>query len=234
MPRVREGTNADASTAWAVDFSFGEWLVYDRRMGDVSAFVLAGGQSSRMGADKAFVQLDGQSLLIRALNLATSVAPKVRILGSKSKLGSYGEVVEDEFPDHGPLGGIHAALRNSSSELNLVLAVDMPLVESRFLQHLVREAQEHNVVVTVPRVGGQWQPLCAIYQRRFADLAQDALRRGRNRIDALFRETTLHVLEECELEREGFSAEMFRNLNTPEDLREANSRMRETFPASKG
>jgi molybdopterin-guanine dinucleotide biosynthesis protein A len=214
--------------------SSGEWLVYDRRMGDVSAFVLAGGQSSRMGADKAFVPLDGQSLLIRALNLAASVAPKVQILGSKSKFGGHGEVVEDEFPDHGPLGGIHAALRHSSSELNLILAVDMPFVERRFLHHLVREAQERTAVVTVPRVGGQWQPLCAIYRRHFAELAHDALREGCNRIDALFGETTLHVLEESELEGKGFSAEMFRNLNTPEDLREATSRMRETFPASKG
>jgi molybdopterin-guanine dinucleotide biosynthesis protein A len=186
-----------------------------------------------MGTDKAFVELDGQSLLVRALNLAAGVAPKVRILGSGAKFGAYGEVVEDEFPDHGPLGGIHAALRNSSSELNLILAVDMPFVERRCLQRLVREAQEHNAVVTVPRVGGKWQPLCAIYRRRFADLAQDALQTGRNKIDALFSETTLHVLEESELEREGFPADMFRNLNTPEDLREATSRMREMFPASK-
>jgi molybdenum cofactor guanylyltransferase len=203
-------------------------------MGDVSAFVLAGGQSSRMGVDKAFVQLDGQSLLMRALKLAASVAPKVRILGSKAKFGAYGEVVEDEFPDHGPLGGIHAGLRNSSSELNLILAVDMPFVERRCLEHLVREAQEHNAVVTVPRVGGKWQPLCAIYRRRFADLAHDVLQAGQNKIDALFSETTLHVLEEGDLERQGFSADMFRNLNTPEDLREVGSRMRERLPASKG
>jgi len=187
-----------------------------------------------MGADKALVQLNGQSLLTRALNLAASVAPKVWILGSKDKFGAYGDVVEDEFPDHGPLGGIHAALRNSSAELNLILAVDMPFVEACCLRHLVSEAQEHNAVVTVPRVGGGWQPLCAIYRRRFADLAHAALQAGRNKIDALFSETTLHVLEESELEREGFSADMFRNLNTPEDLREATSRMRETFPASKG
>jgi len=217
-----------------VDFSSGDLLVYDRRMGDVSAFVLAGGQSSRMGADKAFVQLNGQSLLTLALNLAASVAPKVRIMGSKDKFGAYGVVLEDEFLDHGPLGGIHTALRNSSSELNLILAVDMPFVERRCLGHLVREAQEHNAVVTVPRVGGRWQPLCAIYRRGFGDLAHDALRKGRNKIDALFSETTIHVLEQSELEREGFSAEMFRNLNTPEDLLEATSRMCETFPASKG
>jgi molybdopterin-guanine dinucleotide biosynthesis protein A len=203
-------------------------------MDDVSVFVLAGGQSSRMGADKAFVELDGQSLLMRALNLAASVAPKVWILGSEAKFRAFGEVVEDEFPNHGPLGGIHAALRNSPSKLSLILAVDMPFVERRCLRHLVREAEEHNAVVTVPRVGGKWQPLCAIYRTCFADLAHDALQAGRNKIDALFSRTTLHVLEESELEREGFSADMFRNVNTPEDLREATSRVRDTFPASKG
>jgi molybdopterin-guanine dinucleotide biosynthesis protein A len=202
-------------------------------MDEVSAFVLAGGQSSRMGADKAFLQLEGQSLLIRALNLVTGITPNVRILGSKAKFGEFGKVVEDEFPNHGPLGGIHAALCTSSSELNLILAVDMPFVPEKFLRNLVGGARQHDAVVTVPKVGGQWQPLCAIYRRPFADVARDALEKGHNRIDTLFGETTLHVLEESELAREGLSGDMFRNLNTPEDLREATFRLQETLPAVK-
>jgi molybdopterin-guanine dinucleotide biosynthesis protein A len=202
-------------------------------MDEVSAFVLAGGQSSRMGTDKAFVEVEGQSLLIRALNLVTGLTPNVQIVGSEAKFGEFGKVVEDEFPNHGPLGGIHAALRTSSSELNLILAVDMPLVPEKFLRYLVGEARQHDAVVTVPKVGGRWQPLCAIYRRPFAEVAQDALEKGQNKIDTLFRETRLHVLEESELERTGFSSDIFRNLNTPEDLREAKSRLQETLPVVK-
>jgi molybdenum cofactor guanylyltransferase len=230
---VRKRTNSGAAIVWAVSFSDcgGPW--YDRGMEVVSAFVLAGGQSTRMGTEKALIELGGQTLLARALALVTGVTPRVRILGSKARFGAFGEVVEDEFPDHGPLGGIHAALRASRSELNLILAMDMPFVERRLLQYLVREAQKHDAAVTVPRPGGNWQPLCAIYRRSFADLAQDALQRGRNKIDALFRETTVHVLEEEDLRKQKFSGDMFWNLNSPEDVRQAEVRLQSAFSISR-
>src|SRR5690348_1515752 len=100
----------------------------DERSPDVAAFILAGGKSTRMGADKAFVPLDGRTLLARALDLARSVTPDVRIVGNPETFASFAPVVEDVFRDRGPLGGIHAALRASTKELNLILAVDVPFV----------------------------------------------------------------------------------------------------------
>ena len=90
---------------------------------DVAAFVLAGGKSTRMGSDKAFVMLEGRTLLTRALELARTVSDNVRIVGSAEKFAAFAPVVEDVFRECGPLGGIHAALRASSAELNLMLAV---------------------------------------------------------------------------------------------------------------
>jgi molybdopterin-guanine dinucleotide biosynthesis protein A len=198
--------------------------VYDRRMGEVSAFVLVGGQSSRMGTEKALIEFDGRPLLTRALSLAKTVARDARVLGSREKFANYGEVVEDEFPNHGPLAGIHAALRVSAADLNLILAVDMPFVEEGFLQYLVNEARMDSAVVTLPRAAGGWQPLCAVYRRQFADLAEQALRQGKNKIDPLFSQVELRILEESELEKRGFPLGMFRNLNTPEELRQAQGR----------
>jgi molybdopterin-guanine dinucleotide biosynthesis protein A len=194
-------------------------LVYDRGMKGRSAFVLAGGQSRRMGAEKALVELDGRTLLERALSLARSISGEVQIVGSKAKFSGYGDVVEDEFPQHGPLGGIHAALRASTSELNLMLAVDMPFVEVRFLEFLFVEAARHeSAVVTIPRAAGAWQTLCAVYRKPFSDLAEQALRAGKNKIDPLFRETTIQILDEPALTKLNFSLNMFRNVNTPEEL----------------
>src|ERR1700756_5716831 len=65
---------------------------------DVSAFILAGGKSTRMGADKAFVALDGRTLLARALELARSMTDDVRIVGDADKFGAFAPVVEDVFP----------------------------------------------------------------------------------------------------------------------------------------
>lgn len=193
-------------------------------MGDISAFVLAGGQSSRMGTDKAFVVLDGRTLLAHALDLVKLVTSNVHILGSRAPFEAFGAVVEDQFPNCGPLGGIHAALRSSSAQLNLILAVDMPFVRAEFLDCLAGLAQTSSAMVTVPRAAGNWQPLCAIYRTPFADIAETALQQGRNKIDPLYREVEVQVIEESEIERKGFSSDMFRNLNTPQEVQEATRR----------
>jgi molybdenum cofactor guanylyltransferase len=198
--------------------------VYYRGMGgiaavDVTGFILAGGKSTRMGADKAFIEFKGRSLLERALGLARSITPDVRIVGAREKFAPFAPVVEDIFRERGPLGGIHAALRGSQTELNFMLAVDMPFVSVTFLQYLIREARTAaEATVIVPRSDGRRQPLCAVYRRRFADAAEPALLAGRNRIDSLFDTVEARVIGEEELDRAGFSSAIFRNLNTPEQL----------------
>ncbi len=187
----------------------------------LTAFVLAGGKSTRMGTDKAFLELAGQTLLAHAMQLAGAVAGDVRIVGDAKKFSAYGPVVEDIFRDRGPLAGIHAALRTSTTDLNLVLAVDLPFVETKFLEYLVAQARATSATIIVPRAGGGWQPLCAVYRRAFADLAERSLREGRNKIDPLFSLLETRVIEEDELSRLGLSAEIFRNLNTPEEWERA-------------
>jgi molybdopterin-guanine dinucleotide biosynthesis protein A len=186
---------------------------------DVGAFILAGGKSTRMGTDKAFVEYDGRTLLARALDLARSITPNVRIVGSVEKFAPFAPVVEDIFRERGPLGGIHAALRSSLTELNVMLAVDTPFVSWAFLQYLISQARSApEAVAVVPRDEAGSQPLCAVYRREFADEAESALRAGRNRIDALFATVPTRVIEPQELESAGFSRTIFRNLNTPEEL----------------
>jgi molybdopterin-guanine dinucleotide biosynthesis protein A len=192
---------------------------------DLSAFVLAGGKSSRMGADKALLELAGQTLLQRTLELAGAVSEDVRIVGAREKFGEFAPVVEDEYANRGPLGGIHAALASTSSDLNLILAVDLPFLEKRFLLHLLAEARASGAVVTVPRAAGGLQPLCAVYRREFAALAEQALAAGRNKIDTLYAQTTLRIIDEDELARFAFSPAMFDNLNTQEEWERARQRL---------
>jgi molybdopterin-guanine dinucleotide biosynthesis protein A len=186
---------------------------------DLAAFILAGGKSTRMGADKAFVMLGGRTLLARALELARSITPEVRIVGDPAKFAPFAPVVEDVFRGCGPLAGIHAALRSSQTELNLILAVDVPFVSPALLQYLIKRARSSaSAAVTIAKAGGGWQPLCAVYRREFADAAEQSLRTGRYKIDGLFEATRTQRITEEELEAAGFSPKMFRNLNTPEDL----------------
>ena len=190
-----------------------------------AAFILAGGKSTRMGTDKAFVMLDGCTLLARALELAQAAVSDVRIVGDRAKFGAFAPVVEDVFPGCGPLGGIHAALRASEAELNLILAVDVPFVTPALLQYLMQRARERaSATATVARSGERWQPLCAVYRREFANAAEMALRAGRYKIDALFQEDRTQVITENELQAAGFSPDVFRNLNTLDELASASDR----------
>lgn len=185
----------------------------------LTAFVLAGGRSSRMGRDKAFLDFHGESLLTRALQLAQSVTADVAIVGPSSKFATFGRVVEDTFRNQGPLGGIHAALKNSTADLNLILAVDMPFVSPKFLAYLVDRARSDNALITIPRNNEGWQPLCAIYRRAFAAKAEAALQAGENKIDRLFQGSDIATITAEELKR--FPENQFHNLNTPDDLTEA-------------
>jgi molybdopterin-guanine dinucleotide biosynthesis protein A len=200
--------------------------VYDRRVKEgiklgVSAFVLAGGKSSRMGSDKTLLRLGDETLLSQALKLAGAVASEVWIVGDVKKFVAFGRVVEDVYRERGPLGGIHAALSGSTTELNLMLAVDLPFVTQELLQFLLSRALESGATVTVPRAGLGFQPLCAVYRHGFREVAEQSLLEGKNKIDSLFAKVETCVIEESELLRAGFSWEMFRNLNTPEELEKA-------------
>ncbi len=197
----------------------------------LAAFVLAGGKSSRMGSDKALLTWGSKTLLEQALSSVRELGPDVCIVGSAEKFGRFGSVVEDIYPERGPLGGIHAALRGSEREFNLMLAVDLPLMGVGFLRFLCEQAQQSEAVITVPRIDGTFQPLCAVYRRSFADAAERALEEGRNKIGSVFDSMEMEVLDIHEIENAGFSRDIFLNVNTREEweqLRVRAGRKRET------
>jgi len=182
-----------------------------------AGFVLAGGRSSRMGSDKAFLEFDGQTLLERALAVTAAACGRVTIVGDPAKFSKYGPVIADVFPGCGPLGGIHAALANSTAESNLMVAVDMPFVTAELLTFLFAAAEKNDAIVTVARAGKGLQPLCAVYRRDFAAVAEQALRAGEYKVDAVFASVPTSVIEESELAAAGFFEQSFFNVNRPQD-----------------
>ena len=188
-----------------------------------AAFLLVGGKSTRMGANKAFLDFRGQTLLERALRTLRATCGNVTIVGDPVTFASYAPAVADVFPNCGPLAGIHTALAHSEAELNLMLAVDMPFVSRELLAFIfaVAEGEDNHAIVTVPRTGKGFQPLCAVYRRDFSTTAEQALRAGRYKIDAAFSSVSVRVIEEDELAAAGFSEQSFFNVNTPQDRRAA-------------
>jgi molybdopterin-guanine dinucleotide biosynthesis protein A len=186
-------------------------------MEPVSVFILAGGKSTRMGSDKAFLELAGKPLIAHSLQLARTVSSDVKVVGDPDKFAAFGPVVSDLYLNCGPLGGIHAALAASSTDWNLILGVDLPFIKAEFLKYLVSEAQSSGAVVTVPSTSHYFEPLCAVYRAAFRASAERALSAGKHKIDALFSEVPLRVITEEEMTRAGFISAIFRNLNTQDD-----------------
>jgi molybdopterin-guanine dinucleotide biosynthesis protein A len=175
-----------------------------------------------MGRDKAFLSWQGQTLLGRALKVTRAVASSATIVGARSKFLFYGAVAEDVYAERGPLGGIHAALQATDQELNLVLAVDLPFVSPSLLTYLIERARGTPALAIVPRLDAGWEPLCAVYRKPFATLAEAALQQGQNAIHPLLEGSDdgacVHAISERELSDSGFPARMFQNINTTTDL----------------
>jgi molybdenum cofactor guanylyltransferase len=134
---------------------------------EAEGFVLAGGRSSRMGRDKALLPVDGRSLVDLALDKLRSLplATPPRIAGAASDLSSHAAVIADLHPGCGPLSGIEAALAASTQPLNVFLGVDLPLLPARFLTWMLLRAETTGALITIPRIAGRPQPLCAVYHR---------------------------------------------------------------------
>lgn len=183
----------------------------------LSVFVLAGGRSSRMGSDKALLPLQGQTLLQRALRTAVSAGERVTIVGSQQLYGAFAETIEDIYPDCGPLGGIHAALNATRTDLNLILSVDMPAMTADFLQWLSGRAANCRELAVVPYAAGGPQPLCAIYHQSLRPLAEEALKSGDYKIGNMLTLAPTCFINEEEICAAGFSPGIFRNVNTREE-----------------
>jgi len=135
-----------------------------------TGFVLAGGKSSRMGADKYDLKFEGETFLSRAEKTLSAVCENVKIvLNQAQEIETDLPVVRDIYADRGANGGIHAALKNCKTKFAIILAIDLPFVTSDALENLKEIALASNKFIAyVPRqTDGKPQPLCAVYRAKF-------------------------------------------------------------------
>jgi molybdopterin-guanine dinucleotide biosynthesis protein A len=144
----------------------------------VTGYVLAGGRSSRMGQDKALLQLHGEPLIARAASKLHAVAERVGILGSLPEMAAHGELIRDLREGCGPLGGIEAGLLQMDTEWALILPVDMPFVPTRLLQWWVdRMTGDMLGRVSIFELDGSPQPALCLLHRDVAASIQRSLDR---------------------------------------------------------
>jgi molybdopterin-guanine dinucleotide biosynthesis protein A len=184
-----------------------------------TAVLLAGGQSVRMGRDKAGLLLDGQPLWRRQLATLAETGPAEVFISGKLD-GPYAdagvEIVLDASPGLGPLGGIAAALHRAAHPLVLVLAIDLPDMRADFLRDLIESAtaSEKGLVTRDDRC---FQPLAAVYSRPCLPLTRECLA-GKDHSMQNFVRLAVERGLICPRHLMDHEIALFRNVNEPSDL----------------
>ncbi len=185
---------------------------------ECTAVLMAGGRSSRMGRDKAWLEIDGKPLWQHQLEKLRSLASEVIISARPGRFDSVNtgcRIILDEVPDVGPLGGLSAALQAAKYERVLVLAVDMPKMTTAYLVELAKNAS--NECGVVPVWQGFYQGLAAVYPRRAHGLVTEVLGGSDHSLQHLNRLAT----EKGAMRAKLVSADeafLFENWNGPADI----------------
>ena len=193
---------------------------------DLTLIVAAGGRSTRMGRDKRFLPLDGESLLARTLRKGRAAGFRSIVLaaeGERSDLTALAEefgasLVTDEQPTQGPAAAIDAGLAAAKTEWALVLSADMPFYDFELVRTFLPYANGDTQVI-LPTLSGYWQPLAALYRRDAGAAFGTAIARGDRKLGVILRELAV-----CEVPLT-VDAGLFFNVNTPAAYRLALGRL---------
>lgn len=179
----------------------------------IGCAVLAGGKSSRMGQDKALLAYNGNNFIQILCNVLSSFEERIIARGSRSELPLTDWImIPDVYPDKGPLGGLHAVLSACESDAVFFVSCDMPLLQKSLVDYLCSFMDEEvDAVISVTNDG--WKhPLCGVYKKSVAPLAEEQIESGRYSLMALL--DKLRV--KCVNLDASFSSQLA-NINTLED-----------------
>lgn len=179
----------------------------------IGAVILCGGNSKRMGREKALLQLKDKTFVQLIAEQLQEIDEVLLSVGSAARelLPQYRQVI-DEYPDCGPMGGLHAALTACCSDVLLAVACDLPLFHRDLTQLLCSSLQDSVDAVIPVTTDGRIHPLCAVYRKETAAVFTQSLAAGRYRLrDALEDMQVCYVTVPQPLER------CLQNINTPED-----------------
>ncbi len=191
----------------------------------MAAIILAGGRSTRLGRDKASEVLLGRTLLQRAVDAFAGIADEYVVVTAVGQTLPRVEtqvrlrVVEDAYPQTGPLGGIYTGLRAMEAAQGIVVACDMPLLQPALLLELIRLAPDADVVV--PLQDGLPEPLCAAYSKACLEPIRACLERGAYKVTQCFEALSPRYLRPEEWQRFDPDGLSFLNVNREEDLARA-------------
>lgn len=187
----------------------------------VTGIILAGGKSLRMGTDKAMLQINENSFLKHCHNVLSEMCDEIIISSANEKHELPNtKRVSDIYSDKGPLGGLHAGLSASKTDLNLCLSVDTPFVTVAFLQWMLNQQKADKSFFI--KEAGRFHPLIGVYHKNAIDSIETALKNNQLRTSELIQNIP-HDWQHAEI-YDNYHFGILANINTQEEYEKALNR----------
>jgi len=186
---------------------------------DMTGIILAGGKNSRMGINKAFLEIDGTRLIDNILAVYQKIFSEIIIVTNDPL--SYTElsktlIVSDIYKSRGALGGIYTGLFYATYDYSFVAACDMPFLNKDFITYLIEQTGKYDIIV--PELPEGFQPLHAIYSQNCLSHIKKLLIADKLKITGFYKEVRLLSIPEEKIIPFNKDGRLFLNFNTPEDL----------------
>ncbi|MBN1829762.1 MAG: molybdenum cofactor guanylyltransferase [Deltaproteobacteria bacterium] len=184
----------------------------------MTGIILAGGQSSRMGFNKAFATFGGERLIDHATGIFRKLFNQTIIvtLAPLDYLDIDATVVTDIFPGAAALGGIYTGLFHAKEEKSFVLSCDMPFIQESFISYMIEASSRYDIVV--PRRPDGLQPLHAIYSRRQLHSIERNIKAGNLKITSFYGSSNIRIIPPDIIDTFDSEGLMFMNINNRDDL----------------
>jgi molybdopterin-guanine dinucleotide biosynthesis protein A len=184
----------------------------------ITGILLAGGMSQRMGSEKGNIRIGNSFLYQYPLGILEGLCDEILISTCKASLFREKHMkVCDEVPGIGPLGGIFSCLKKSSSELNLVLSYDMPMVNQSLFRMLLSESMGYDMILPAMHEHRP-EPTCGIYSRKLTGLMEEMISEKDFALNHLLMRSKSKMVRITK-EMDFWLPELFLNINSKEDLK---------------
>lgn len=187
----------------------------------MNAIVLAGGNSTRYGSNKALIKIEGKYLIEKVISPLRKVADKIYVVGNEKTDYSFlkkVELLKDIIPNKGPLGGLYTGLKFSDTQYNLLVATDMPNLTIDYYNFIMGQSRDYDILLG--KYNGYLEPLGGIYSQRCQYFIEESIKNHRLSIKSIYSKLRLKIIEEEQLQKIGDPSNLFFNINYQHDLKE--------------
>ncbi len=178
----------------------------------ITAIILSGGKSSRMGEDKGLMSLDGKPMAMHVINTVKPLVDDIMIISNQEGYDLFGyRVYSDLIKNAGPLAGIYTGLKHTKTDKNIVLSCDVPFVTKEVLVELINNCKDQDV--TICENDGRTHQLIGVYNKSCADYFKQELANNQRKIKLAIQKLNFKIVN-----LNHFDKRIFNNINSRNDI----------------